>query len=188
MDALGRPVGDHHDDHGDRAARDAAHRGHRTCARPGQRAVLEQAGGAHQGGHQDLQAVGDPQGQPAPDDHRRGRTPGRARPADLVPAAAQLAGRLPGPAGAVRSAARVGRPAVAAPFHGRRRAARGHPGAAGGALGRDQGPRGARRGHGEVRQPVVGAQRRDPGPHAEEGGPVRRVTRTPGHGEGAPCG
>ena len=60
-------------------------------------------------------------------------------PVHLVPAAPGLPRRQADPARAVRTAARLGGQAVAAPLHGGRRAARGHPGAARGARGGDQG-------------------------------------------------
>ena len=105
----------------------------------------------------------------------RGGAPRRASAADLVPAAARLPGRQDSAARAVRPAARLGRPALAAPLHGRRRDARGDPRAAGGARGGDEGARRARREHRALHQPFAHPQRHGPGRGAEEGGHVRRV-------------
>ena len=179
VDPVGRPAGHHHADHGDRAARDAAHRGHR--ARAGARAlpVHLQAGGQDEGGREavrfwETQKIT----LPLVDADEVVRLAVRA-PADLVPAAAELARRHAVPARAVRSAARLGRPAVAAPLHGRRRAARRDAGAAGGALRGDPGAGGERRGHGEVRHAVGASSARRSRTVPEEGRRVRRVLGSP---------
>lgn len=136
---------------------------------------LSKPHGEDEDGQQDRPFLGDP-GRPAGAGGREGGRP--ARPAGaphLVSAAAGLPGREDRAARAVRAAARVGGQAVEPPLHGGRRDARGHPGAAGRPHGGDARPRGERRRHGALRQPLDDTERPRPGPGPAQGRRLRRV-------------